>query len=451
MVNIDSHALLDRIERCGTTRQGAQWVLNALDPFHDKDMPLAPFPDAEAGRSVVQSIKKNMTITAPSSVSAGETWDCHVVLLPVVRKGVYQCYEQRYLNTDASYGSDTAMKNELRHPTTERTVSIPEGIVLASSVPSQQATFNNSGTGSGGNREEFNGITIDEHLPSSSSEGAFRLLGVGFEVHNVTPELNKSGAVTVYEQASDDSTECFAMKDAAGSLKGYSQSTRLIKGPPINEGNAKLLGGLTWSAAEGCYFPGRIEIENSKPVRIASGFNGIMTGEYDEDPTKQACLVPADAQAMVDITADQGPPAGARLATSVKGAYFTGLSYETVLNVNLACFMEQFPASNSSLITLANPRPGADPQALECYSRIVAEMHPGVMVKHNDAGDFFRGLVKTAHSVLGKATPALNTLSRAFPNPYLAGVAKAAAAGHAISGDVVKATRRNKAKKKKRN
>jgi hypothetical protein len=84
------------------------------------------------------------------------------------------------------------------------------------------------------------------------------------------------------------------------------------------------------------------------------------------------------------------------------GAYFTGLGPETVLTLDIRFIVEIAPTpNNQTLISLASPSAAFDPIALEMYTKAVAELPPGVMVKFNGSGKWWE-IVK---NVLSKASP----------------------------------------------
>lgn len=59
---------------------GRNWLLSALDPFHDYQHDISGYPDADGGLSTVQSYVASAQVSKPSGTTG--TWDCQVVNLP---------------------------------------------------------------------------------------------------------------------------------------------------------------------------------------------------------------------------------------------------------------------------------------------------------------------------------------------------------------------------------
>jgi hypothetical protein len=75
-------AMLDRmVDSRVITPEGRQWLVAALDPFHDTDVDCSGYPDINVAPCVVQLVKVSTQISKPAAVSSG-TWDCNLVLLP---------------------------------------------------------------------------------------------------------------------------------------------------------------------------------------------------------------------------------------------------------------------------------------------------------------------------------------------------------------------------------
>jgi hypothetical protein len=71
------------------------------------------------------------------------------------------------------------------------------------------------------------------------------------------------------------------------------------------------------------------------------------------------------------------------------GAYFTGLSNQTTLDVVWHYIIERFPSpKNTDLVTMASNSSPYDPRALELYSRTAWKLPTGVWVEDNGLGDW---------------------------------------------------------------
>jgi hypothetical protein len=81
-----------------------------------------------------------------------------------------------------------------------------------------------------------------------------------------------------------------------------------------------------------------------------------------------------------------------KLPFNLVGAYFTGLSPETVLKIDLVYIVETFPSKDSLLRRLALPSPSFDPKAFKIYGEVVSRMPIGVPVKDNFVGALIAGV-----------------------------------------------------------
>lgn len=75
---------LEKLERYGMlTPTGKNWLIQAVDPFHDSEIPHTGFPDLSCSSSVTQCIQVSGNIQCPSAITTG-TWDCNIVAWPEV-------------------------------------------------------------------------------------------------------------------------------------------------------------------------------------------------------------------------------------------------------------------------------------------------------------------------------------------------------------------------------
>jgi len=77
-----SQRVLDKIgARLGLTEPGKEWLIAAVDPYHDAPVNCTGFPDVNEAASVVQVIKLSTAIAAPTAAGSGN-WDCHIHQFP---------------------------------------------------------------------------------------------------------------------------------------------------------------------------------------------------------------------------------------------------------------------------------------------------------------------------------------------------------------------------------
>lgn len=403
------------VEKCGATPSGSKWLKMALDPFHDVDLELIGLPDATGGRSVLYNVTKSVTLTVPSSVSAGNRWDCHVAFNPLLdNASASMCIPMvtasgtlNYLD-EVNVGATTA----------------PSGIIRACSVPEGTATF------LGGANETYDVLGYQEILATEASSTS-RLVGAAFEVHNVTEDLHKSGAVTCYRFETSRSKFNVRYLNSTSTARTDRVEMDICGGPPTDQAQAKLLNGRTWEAGEGCLVPIIMEQDNPPQhfvarhcgmvVQSAAGADYIWTNQDNK-----SCYNRYDSPYTTTTPASLPQKAAMLLPFEASGAYFTGLAYETALTISARFFVEVFPAPGNNLVSLAQPAAPVDSRALQCYSEIISDLLPGYPVRDNDAGDFFRKVLGAAKKLSAMARPIVGV---AQTIPQLKGVATAMSAG----------------------
>jgi hypothetical protein len=123
----------------------------------------------------------------------------------------------------------------------------------------------------------------------------------------------------------------------------------------------------------------------------------------DPDPAVSDDYQDLDAFADVQLTAAINSAGASHTFDNpamTSGAYFTGLSEETSLLLDVRIFVEVFPYPGSSLNALAKSAPSYDAKAMQCAMEIMANLQPGYPVSWNGAGDFFRAALRTVDKVL---------------------------------------------------
>ena len=72
------------VESKALTPDGKDWLIAALDPFHDTKYRLAGFPEMSVSLSEVQLINLTETIEMPSSLPpTAKSWDLHLFNVPM--------------------------------------------------------------------------------------------------------------------------------------------------------------------------------------------------------------------------------------------------------------------------------------------------------------------------------------------------------------------------------
>lgn len=396
------------------TEDGKCWLTRALDPFHDYELEKVGFPDHVGTSSIVFEVQRNVTISKPASLAAG-AWDCHVVQTPLALAVPDVTGYDYSAGTSGSVGPQFT---GILDRTTANTFHF--GGLMADCVPTGTGTFQQNITNADRRISLDSGDVLFAATTSNSSTVRARLVASAFEVENTTAPLYRQGAVTVYNTPSFKADRLVRGADStATAVRQGHTMVASFAAPPRSEARAKaFIGSRTWHAEDGCYVPSRFNTLDNKPQEFA----GLVWLATDQDG--QGVLSPTLGPAALDATVIAGTTVAASCGNQYPniimpvdnaGAYFTGLSDQTVLTLMIRQTWEIFPAADMSLMRLAKPSPLYDPKALEAYSHIIRELPLGTIRANNDAGKWFRMIGKIARQALPYAFAAGNAVLGASP------------------------------------
>lgn len=362
-------------------KDSKDWLTGALDPFHDFNYNPEGLPDQYSGSTVVQFIKRRVTLVAPSGIADGEKWDCHIFTSPL-------------MTTELAYA---AQMNPGYVGVPNKALSRTLGTVTACRVITGNETLGTGNYGAWSPCDKDNDYSM------------MRIIGGGFEVHNDTPELYKNGSITVYSQASEAAPR-FVTADLATDLDmvGNVIQARL---PPVSGGEAaSLVNARTWSAADGCYVPFVLDMSNTGFQQATA--SSLVLNKVDSSAaygTATPAIVTQFERVNLESTAFRNTSPLRVAGLHTVGAYFFGLTKESVLTLDIRFIVEVAPtAANITLTSLASPSSQYDPLALELYSRAIRDLPPGVQVNMNAAGDWWRivsSAIKLAAPIVSQMGP----------------------------------------------
>jgi len=245
-------------------------------------------------------------------------------------------------------------------------------------------------------------LSFDDYFSGQS-----RIIGSGFEVHNVTPELYVGGTVTVSKtpQFNAPSSVCGTLLESNNSTRvsGNTQLGTISLCPPGDIGLAMLLpGSRQWEAKKGAYCVQTIDIEdnpaqvqaNRAHVYVSSDFNGTSYGS-------STCYALATIGTNIQLNSQYtGAAPGSKVVPmDSSSAYFTGLPNQSVLTLTVVQIIETFPSVASPLVTLATDTPDYDPLFYELYKRANQMLPVGVAAGENASGDFWDKVLETIGSL----------------------------------------------------
>jgi hypothetical protein len=410
-----SEKILDRIgQRLGLTDAGKQWLIAALDPFHDNPLDCVGYPDGSTSPCVTRVQKYTQTLGSPPGLSTSANWDCMVLDTP------HPQLEKLYYSQMAGTGTGQP-QNILVNVNSN---SNPFGGLWCVTAPAgSNFDFTSVEIGLAAGTYGLFPLTVDPTLTS----GDFRIIAKGFEVHNVTAELYKGGTVTTFQTPLDsyDTAQTFELNNSAASLACFASTLVNPQWPQSSTTAYSLVNSKQWEAKDGCYVPGRLlEIE----IPIENGLNFTNPFYY----SGQVTTAPINGTSLVPTADNSGSQNGITPVLwenfNFTGAFFTGLAYQTALTVNYLIIIENHPSSQDNIYSLAKPPPCRDDIALSMYSCIVREMPVGVPVSQNGLGDWFADAIST---VADYVSPVLS----AIPHPGT----MAAGAALRASGNIAKA------------
>jgi hypothetical protein len=396
-----------------SSKDAISWLKTALDPFHDYDVGIAGIPDADSQFSVVQIYPKVTSVTAPPSLAAGETWSCHITTLPLGQNVNVSSYDMADAYGAIQIGYDNGERgvlgtvNIITHGDSAATVT------RASSFPTSFASIYGNAS------REFRAISVDD----VGDQSLKKLIAGGFEVHNDTAELYKQGSVTVYQnsQLCYDAGYTNYRQLSASAILG--NSSKACRQPPHNRENAASLpSSRTWEASKGCYVPIRLTPETGYAPATGHQFNTRL--EDAADNRTNIGYMQIQSTGMTGVSNDDNKLAFRGCNIETTGAYFSGLSPETVLTVTTKLIIESAPTpANPSLLFSATPTPNLDSKILALYFETIRHLPPGVEVSMNAKGDWFRMVMKAANVGIPLIMPLLGA------NPGISLATQSALAG----------------------
>ncbi len=384
--------ILNRLEKAhGLTENGREWLISAVDPFHDFDLPISGFPDVSTDFSYNQVVKSSFNISATSGPTGGvpgmtstSNWDCKIEIFPDL---AFQAYTS--------------------------TVIINNGGGLFNAVASTGNTINYSGVhafgalsgtplsiGGGSNVATLGVDGCGDYM----TDGNFRIIGWGIEILNTTAEIYKQGTVTVFRKPCVPNIRNVIANSSLNTGTGtyyFPKQYKFLPSGPVTLSDAmNFAGSRQWNASEGAYVVARMNGTN-QPFRVPYSENVVV---WEPNPNGVQAYVSGSF-----LGAGQNSP-GFPVNFDISGAYFTGLSPQTTLTVNVRYILERQPLSDKNMIASVTPPACYDPLALEIYTRALEDMPPGCRLAENPLGEWFRKVLDGVAKWAPKIGGAVNTV-----------------------------------------
>lgn len=369
------------------TKKGKEWLTAALDPFHDSVLELAGLPDPNGSNSFVLMQKQSFVLSAPAT--AGTSWSAAINITGITSRGQYSSYNTLAFNASVppidngsivlqALGSGPGFNNRLAGP------------IMAAVYPTATAspywTFVDTASTNG----------VETNAFGENTGTPCRIIGIAFEVTDVTPVQFQQGTCTVY-RAATSKIENLRVNVGAGTFGSgfvtYSGYEEPVFSNPISDSATALLipDSLQWAASEGCYMVGKFfSLENLYPAPANSPNSGLMpldSGGFFMNTNPQN-------NGLSQILRVFG--CGNHSGLTPSGAIFEGLSTTNgALRVTSRIIYEYFPVlSFDPFLPLATPSAPYDSCALLMYSEAMARLPPATKVADNLSGDWFRSVGK---------------------------------------------------------
>lgn len=393
------------------TDDARRWLVRAVDPFYDHQLKPAGFPDMGTVASVVQEINLSTTISAPSTVTAGSNWDCHIFNMAHFAVG-----STNSVVTTVVPAFWNPMTGELSGYSGGGMATTSGGLSILSG-PTQSALLPGGTPTAPLNVGAESSVVLNPAAQGLVSSKC-RVVGMAFEVVNTTADISLQGLVTVYRMPQCNQVAMVDVFPAAlGAGGNVAMPARMVALPPLNAAQALTLpGSKQWDAKDGSYCVCTLMGEEN-PIQ---GFDNMPVMYVDEGfwpgSNAPATAVLHDVSSIsATSTYNYHPKYYAPYNTS--GAYYTGLSYATTLQVNMKILLESIPGPRDAFATLAQPGPEYSPEAIKLYGQIVDRMPVGVPFTENPSGEWFSDVLGTVGDLAMTASginPIFGLVGRGF-------------------------------------
>jgi len=418
----------DRIQRkAGLTDAGMRWIEQVCDPFPDEAKSgFVGFPDENQAKSVIMEIKQALQLTCPASL-AGQKWSALIFTSGDLRRTDYSFGVPRYGQPmEARTFEDTYGRIGTGiYPIQPLTVyCAPDGehlFVDNDALPWNQATT-----------DRWQGLNFEDFVKDRC-----RLLGGAIEIHDTSPELYKSGSLTVVDVSST-----FVATNVITNNYTFDQQRVLMNAihfnaPPATLDEATLLpGSRTWEAKDGVYATlKQSKMENPyEPTQFASpvwatSYPALANGDASGSiagvgvPPSVDIAVTTVTAGTVTSWVPYGTPV-LPVPFDLKCIILSGLDPNASYRINFNAIIEAIPdLDDQQLLVLAKPGPPLDTAAIELYSEIMGELPSGVPVRENLSGEW---LQKVLGAMEKYAAPIGDTLG-------MLGVPGASMVGNSVS------------------
>lgn len=424
----DVDAAVDKIQACThITEAGKAWLKASMDPFHDGRISgLEGYPDQCSENSVVQTVTQSVTISTPmgGTSTPNANWDCNMVMWP----WDIAVNPPNSASTGGGVAWDAGAQGNLNF----MVLGAPKYAVGGFSwgaAPTGATTYPLTSAYNASLGYISGTLDLENSSNADYSTAAYRVIGAAFEVVNTTAELYKQGQAAVFRSPTNTAFgDQYNLNFSTGgttsapSAPAWTGPTDIVQLFPDSLADVMILpSSQQWDAAKGCYC---VQPFNSfeNPARMASQQMYLALfgdGLAPNDDTTSTAIGNQMIVQTVNSHQFAGPWATHRGPFDFAGCYFSGLSAQTSLTVNVRWIIETFPSPYSTLAVLASPSPAYDPVAFQLASIASRTLPVGCPYDENPLGEWFEEvasrLLAAADPILGAATAVMPELAPLVP------------------------------------
>lgn len=400
------------------SNSGKNWLIAALDPFHDTPLKLEGWPDVSVAPSVCRTVKQTVNVSATAGTVL--PWDLHIANFPTTDAfGMFVCANRANNVATAVFGT----------PATTPLGGIV-GIQTAAGVPvSWQVPTGDPS------------VRLNVQVPTAYTQGSSRIISQAFEVRDTTAAIYRQGSCTAWRQAQSRDTSGYHILDAtvASGVSHADFTGTALRLPPSSSAEAMLYpGSFTHKAEQGLYSISTFNNEENAP--LSASYNQPVYHHADKDDRSGASTTNGDLFYVPNFVGSMGhvynvgavpvterqyfsPPCKI-LPINTNGCILAGLNPNSTFEITSISVIETFPSISEDILTLATPSSQFDGLALKIYSHAMMVMPVAVPVGENATGDWFFEVIQK----LGKF---LAPVLEAIPHP----IARSAGAVARAAGD----------------
>lgn len=401
------------------SKDGADWLVSALDPFHDFERSIEGAPDMLSSKSFTRRYNQTLTVSALAE-------DDYISIDYFGGHGVKNNYE--------AWGPD-AYPDEI---TSSGWEVYPIHILRTPAVTGAPSLGMLAGTAS----------TLGGFVTTQSPTIPSRIISMGLEVVDVTPSLYKKGVI-----------QCSHVNGAVQHLTMNGTITDMVLGStamryaafakpslPINSTQmAALPGSYIGKLSDGIYTQARLGEVQSPTQSDVYQNNGALSGSFLQHQVLGYADEVAPRSELYQPTFNTGDQVKAtnfyiRHCTADSGfqpfrILISGVAESTTLQVTVRITVEYFPTPTHPFeCGIATLSPAYDPYAFLAYHAIISQIPYGVPVSMNAKGDFWRmvwAAATKAGAFLRQHAPMIaggvGSIATALGHPEVAAIAQAVA------------------------